>query len=276
MQGSRSRDSGRTTCDRGHPRSRRCWRTARRRANGGQRARHTGTARAGDRPAALTRPDRRRRQTPRSLPASAGVRPGRSNATYKVRRSAVAAGVRPLDASATLMNRSTGVWAQGSDKRSGGYDGFSGRNDQWSRWASVTITSERPDLAFAAVSGQVAPSDTQRLSTACSPAGRRSPSGGIRTWESSEAIRSKRALALESPGTIAGSPESPPTHAELRVSSRSPPRCLSGPWHLKHAREERAYLCGEIDRPEISAWLLVVRSRDTRQRESDSQRFGEC
>jgi hypothetical protein len=194
----------------------------------------------------------------------------------KVRRSAVAAGVRPLDASATLMNRSTGVWAQGSDKRSGGYDGFSGRNDQWSRWASVTITSERPDLAFAAVSGQVAPSDTQRLSTACSPAGRRSPSGGIRTWESSEAIRSKRALALESPGTIAGSPESPPTHAELRVSSRSPPRCLSGPWHLKHAREERAYLCGEIDRPEISAWLLVVRSRDTRQRESDSQRFGEC
>ena len=189
-----------------------------------------------------------------------------------------AAGVKSLAACAASRKRSIGVRANGPAGFPGGCTGRSGRNDQCSRSAAVTVIAARTCPALASASGQVAPSATQRLSRATSSAGSRSLFGGIRKVESSEETRWSRVLASGSRGTIARLTRVAALEGRgTRVKPQSAP-LLFGTVALEAvARKQRTDLGGEIDRSGVIARRLVTGDRVPRQRgdNKDSKRAGE-
>ena len=125
-----------------------------------------------------------------------------------------------------------GVRTHSSIFTDGGSGCANGRNAQCRRSSSVTCIPVKVALALAR-SGQAAPASIHRRNNAiCSLERLFSFFGGIRSSRSFDSTSWIKRLLLLSCGMIPGAPESPPLNTDSRASSRNPPFCFSGPWHL--------------------------------------------
>ena len=149
----------------------------------------------------------------------------RSNVTRRrsVRRSASAAGFRPLDSSSATMKRSMSLATRPASETSGGIAATGLEKLHHDAAASRFMPPRRASRTR----GSAAPELIQVARSAISPGVSAGPasSGGIAETPSAPCTARSSRLASLSPGTIAG-PESPPVCQPCRESSARPPLVL--------------------------------------------------